>query len=64
MKATFADLFQAAEPHEKATLLPVIHCGCRIEDLNSPLTKPVRMMDKLVDERAKGRSMDKVLRQG
>ena len=63
-KSTFADLFQAAELHENATLITGSICGYRIEELDNPLTKSVRMMDKLVDELAKGRPMDKVLRQG
>ena len=63
-KATFSDLFQAAELHENATLITGSICGYRIEDLDNPLTKSVRMMDKLVDELAKGRPMVKVLRLG
>ncbi len=63
-KSTFADLFQAAELHENAPLITGSICGYRIEELDNPLTKSVRMMDKLVDELAKGRPMDKVLRQG
>ena len=63
-KSTFSDLFQAAELHENSTLITGSICGYRIEDLDNPLTKAVRMMDKLVDELAKGRPMDKVLRQG
>ena len=62
--STFADLFQAAELHENAPLITGSICGYRIEELDNPLTKSVRMMDKLVDELAKGRPMDKVLRQG
>ena len=63
-KSTFSDLFHAAELHENATLITGSICGYRIEDLDNPLTKAVRMMDKLVDELAKGRPMDKVLCQG
>ena len=63
-KSTFSDLFQAAELHENATLITGSICGYRIEDLDNPLTKSVRITDKLVDELAKGRPMVKVLRQG
>lgn len=37
-------------------------CGCRIEEIESPLTKQTRYLDKLVDELAKGRKMEKILR--
>ena len=63
-KSTFSDLLQVAELHENATLITGSICGYRIEDLDNPLTNSVRMMDKLVDELAKGRPMVKVLRQG
>jgi hypothetical protein len=62
--STFSDLFQSAELHANASLITGSICGYRIEELDNPLTKSVRMMDKLVDELAKGRPMDKVLRQG
>ena len=51
-KSSFADLFQAAELHENATLITGSICGYRIEELDIPLTKSVRMMDKLLDELA------------
>lgn len=62
--STFSDLFQSAELHANASLITGSICGYRIEELENPRTKSVRMMDKLLDELAKGRPMDKVLRQG
>ena len=63
-KATSADLFQAAEIHQNAPIITGSICGYRIEELDNPRTNSVRMVDKLVDERAKCRPMDKVQRQG
>jgi hypothetical protein len=61
-KATFEDFF------DKATLNPNVHlitgmiCGYRVEEISNPLTQKVRYLDKLVDELAKGRKMEKILR--
>ena len=61
-KATFEKFF------EKATLNPISHlitgliCGYRVEEIENPLTQQVRYLDKLVDELAKGRKMEKILR--
>ncbi len=46
--STFAGLFQTAELHQNAPLITGSICGYRIEELDNPLTKSVRMMDKLV----------------
>jgi len=61
-KVTFADFFQQATLHENAHLITGMICGYRIEDIENPLTKKTRYLDKLVDELAKGRKMEKILR--
>lgn len=61
-KVTFATFFEQATLHENAELITGVICGYRIEELDNPLTKQVRYLDKLVDELAKGRTMDKILR--
>jgi hypothetical protein len=62
-KATFEQFFSKARLHENATQITGLICGYRIEDIQNPLTKQVRYLDKLVDELAKGRKMEKILRQ-
>ncbi len=61
-KATFETFFKKAKLPSKATLIKGVICGYRIEDIDNPLTKKVRYLDKLVDELAKGKAMDKILR--
>jgi hypothetical protein len=61
--ATFEQFFQAATLHPNAHLITGMICGYRIEDIENPLTQQVRYLDKLVDELAKSRPMDKILRQ-
>lgn len=61
-KATFETFFQQASLNLDAHLITGMICGYRIEDIENPLTKQVRYLDKLVDELAKGRKMDKILR--
>jgi hypothetical protein len=61
-KATFAELFQKATLNANAYLITGMICGYRVEDITNPLTQRVRYLDKLVDELAKGRKMDKILR--
>lgn len=63
-KVTFADFFQQATLHENAHLITGMICGYRIEEIENPLTKKTRYLDKLVDELAKGRKMEKILRKG
>jgi hypothetical protein len=63
-KATFDRFFQEATLNPNASLITGTICGYRIEEIPDPLTKNVRYLDKLVDELAKGRSMDKILRTG
>jgi hypothetical protein len=61
-KTTFVTFFEKAKLNENAILITGLICGYRIEDIENPLTKQVRYLDKLVDELAKGRKMEKVLR--
>lgn len=60
--ATFADFFDQAKLNPNANLIKGVICGYRIEDIETPLTRQVRYLDKLMDELAKGRKMDKILR--
>jgi hypothetical protein len=54
---------QAPEMHPNSNLIKGVVCGIRVEDVEDPLMKRIRQLDKLVDELAKGKSMEKVLRQ-
>ncbi len=59
---TFETFFKRAKLNPNAQLIKGVVCAYRIEEIENPLTKQVRYLDKLVDELAKGRKMDKVLR--
>ena len=61
-KATFEKFFQQASLNPNAHLITGVICGYRIEDIENSLTRQVRYLDKLVDELAKGRKMEKILR--
>ncbi len=61
-KVTFEQFFGRAELNENAHLITGVICGYRIEEIANPLTQQVRYLDKLVDELAKGRKMQKILR--
>lgn len=61
-KVTFETFFQLAELNPNAHLIKGVICGYRIEEIDNPLTQQVRFLDKLVDELAKGRKMEKILR--
>ncbi len=61
-KVTFETFFQRASLNPNASLITGLICGYRIEEIENPLTKQVRYLDKLVDELAKGRKMEKILR--
>jgi hypothetical protein len=61
-KATFATFFRHAKLNPHATLITGVICGYRVEEIENPLTQQVRYLDKLVDELAKGRKMEKILR--
>ena len=61
-KVTFEMFFQNATLNPNAQLITGVVCGVRVEDIDEPLMKEIRYMDKLIDELAKGKSMDKILR--
>jgi len=61
-KATFASFFEQATLNPRAELITGMICGYRIEEIKNPLTRKARYLDKLVDELAKGRKMEKILR--
>lgn len=61
-KVTFKSFFEQATLHPNAEMITGMICGYRIEEIQTPLTKQARYMDKLVDELAKGRKMEKILR--
>ena len=60
---TFETFFMNATLNENAHLITGKICGYRIEEIKNPITKQVRYLDKLVDELAKGKEIDKILRQ-
>ncbi|MCF8256430.1 MAG: DUF2200 domain-containing protein [Flavobacteriales bacterium] len=61
-QATFETFFRKAKLNPNAHLITGTICGYRIEEIENPLTRQVRYLDKLVDELAKGRKMEKILR--
>ena len=61
-KATFETFFKKARLNHKAHLITGVICGYRIEEIENPLTKQVRYLDKLVDELAQGKKMEKIVR--
>lgn len=61
-KATFETFFRQASLNPHVHLITGVICGYRIEEIENPLTQQVRYLDKLVDELAKGRKMEKILR--
>ncbi|MEB2775211.1 DUF2200 domain-containing protein [Algoriphagus sp. D3-2-R+10] len=63
-KVTFEVFFQQANLHPNAHLITGLICGYRVEEIENTLTKQVRYLDKLVDELAKDRKMEKILRVG
>lgn len=61
-KATFETFFEQASLNNNAQLITGMICGYRIEEIENPLTRKVRYLDKLVDELAKGKTLEKILR--
>ena len=59
---TFEDFFAAARLNPNAALITGVVCGVRVQDIEDPLMQQIRYLDKLVDELAKGRPMEKVIR--
>lgn len=62
-KVTFKTFFDKATLHPNAHLITGVICGYRIEEISNPVTKQVRYLDKLVNELAKGKKMEKILRE-
>tara|TARA_R110000782_G_scaffold102483_9_gene189583 strand:- start:927 stop:1295 length:369 start_codon:yes stop_codon:yes gene_type:complete len=62
--STFETFFARAKLHPNAGMIKGTICGYRIEDIETKLTRECRYLDKLVDELAKGRKMEKILREG
>jgi hypothetical protein len=61
-KVTFETFFEQASLNPNAHLITGLICGYRVEEIENKLTQQVRYLDKLVDELAKGRKMEKILR--
>jgi hypothetical protein len=61
-KVTFESFFRNAKLNPNAHQIKGVICGYRIEEIENPLTKQVRYLDKLIDELAKGKKMEKILR--
>ncbi len=61
-KVSFEVFFQNASLNPNAHLITGVICGYRVEEIEDPLTQKARYLDKLVDELAKGRKMEKILR--
>ena len=59
---TFDEFFAEAQLNPNASLITGVVCGVRVEDIDDPLMQQIRYLDKLVDELAKGKPMDKILR--
>lgn len=61
-KVTFEEFFKKAKLNPNARLITGLICGYRVEEIENPLTQQARYLDKLVDELAKGKKMEKILR--
>lgn len=61
-ETTFRDFFEAADLNPNASLITGSVCGIRVEEVEDPLMQKIRYLDKLVDELARGKAMEKVLR--
>ena len=62
-KVTIKTFFEGATMHPNAELIKGVICGYRIEEIETPLTRQARYLDKLIDELARGRKMEKILRE-
>ncbi|MBN9224722.1 MAG: hypothetical protein ABS63_05600 [Microbacterium sp. SCN 70-27] len=61
-RTSFEDFFAGAELNPGASLITGIICGVRVQDIEDPLMQRIRYLDKLVDEIAKGKALEKILR--
>lgn len=62
-KVTFETFFERANLHPNAHLIKGVICGYRIEEIDNPLTQKTRYLDKIVDELARGRKIEKIMRE-
>ena len=60
---SFKEFFKRAKLNPKSKLITGVICGYRIEEIETPLTRKVRYLDKVIDELAKGKKMEKILRE-
>lgn len=63
-RVTFQDFFERATLNPNAARITGVICGYRVEEIENPLTQKVRYLDKLVEELARGKKMEKILRNG
>ena len=61
-KLSFEDFFKQAKLNANAKLITGLICGYRVEEIKNPLSQKIRYLDKLIDELAKGKKMEKILR--
>ena len=61
-KSTFKEFFEAASLNPNANLIKGVICGYRVEEITNPLTQKTRYLDKVVDELARGKKMESILR--
>ena len=61
-RSTMEELFAAAKLNPKASSIKGLICGYRVEEIENPLTQKVRYLDKLVDELARGKKLESILR--
>ncbi|MDO5645963.1 MAG: DUF2200 domain-containing protein [Dermabacter sp.] len=61
-ETTFEDFFAAATVHPNAALITGSVCGVKVQEVEDPLMRQIRYLDKLVDELARGKAMEKILR--
>ena len=59
---TFAEMFEKASLNPNASLITGVVCGYRVEEITNPLTQKVRYLDKIVDELARGKAIEKIMR--
>ena len=63
-KSSFDTFFAKARLHPNAARITGVICGYRVEEIRNPLTQKVRYLDKLVDELARGKALEKIMREG
>ncbi len=61
-KTNFRDFFHQAKIHPNVSMIKGLICGYRVEEIEDPLMQQIRYLDKLIDELAKGKAMEKILR--